>query len=52
MEQAHAGPKILILRIVQFPSIPPHHPFHGEAVLNVEGVFVVLPEKVPGLFSG
>ena len=49
VEQAHGGPLVRLVAVVQVLGIPAHYTFHGKPVLDVEGILVVAAEQLQRL---
>ena len=51
VEQAHGGPEIRVLAVTQLLSVPAHDALHRQAVLDMEGLGIVLAQQRQGRAS-
>ncbi len=50
VEQAHEAPKFLLLAVAQLTGKIAHTALHDLAMAQVEGLFVVFAQQIPGFF--
>jgi hypothetical protein len=52
VEKPRDTPEFRFIAVPKFRRVLLHHPFHGKGMLEVERVFVVLTQKLPGIVPG